>query len=163
MTSSKSRSVSGSIIAPIIFVVILAIDIYILVTGLQMQKSTYECKCAQVWHLKQITNTIITIISFQLAIFVLGLINIYIYGNHKDFSVLSKFIKLISLGLFIAQLYYIIMLISLIAKLDNIKCLCVDPKFKTFLTYYTGFRALFAGLLIIILAIIIVSKISNRK
>lgn len=163
MTSSKSSSVSGSIIAPIIFVIILAIDIYILVTGLEMQKSNYECKCAQVWHLKQITNTIITIISFQLAIFVLGLINVYIYGNHKDFSVLSKLIKLISLSLFIAQLYYIVMLISLIAKLDSIKCLCVNPKFKTFLTYYTGFRALVAGLLILVLAIIIVSKISNRK
>ncbi len=128
-----------------------------------MQKNSYECKCAQVWHLKQVTNTIITIISFQLAIFVLGLINIYIYGNKKSLTILSKFIKLISLALFIAQLYYIVMLISLIAKLDSIKCLCVDPKFKTFLTYYTGFRALFAGLLIIILAIIIVSKISNRK
>lgn len=157
-----SKSVSGSIISPIIFVIILAIDIYILVSVLNMQKSSYECKCAQVWHLKQVTNIIITIISFQLAIFVLGLINIYIYGNKKAFSVLSKFIKLISLALFIAQLYYIVMLISLITKLDNIKCLCVDPKFKTFLTYYTGFRTTVAILLIIILAIFIVSKLSNR-
>lgn len=158
-----SKSIIGSIITPIIFVVILAIDIYILVNVLHMQKSTYECKCAQVWHLKQVTNTIITIISFQLAIFILGLINIYIYGNNKDLSVLSKLIKLISLALFIAQLYYIIMLISLISKLDNIKCLCVDPKFKTFLTYYAGIRAFIAGLLIIALVIILVSKLSNRK
>jgi hypothetical protein len=161
--TSKSKSVSGSIITPIIFVLILAIDIYILVTILNMQKGTYQCKCAQVWHLKQVTNTIITIISFQLAIFILGLINVYIYGNHKDFSVLSKLIKLISLALFIAQLYYIVMLISLIAKLDNIKCLCVDPKFKTFLTYYTGFKAFVTGLIILLFVIMIVSKLSNRK
>ncbi len=158
----SSKSSVSSIITPIIFVIILAIDIYILISGLEMQKNSYECKCAQVWHLKQVTNTIITIISFQLAIFVLGLINIYIYGNKKSLTILSKFIKLISLSLFIAQLYYIIMLISLISKLDNIKCLCVDPKFKTFLTYYAGIRGFVASLLIIVLVIILASKLSNR-
>jgi len=30
------------------------------------------------------------------------------------------------------------MLIKLLIKLHNIKCLCIDPKFKIFLSSYTG-------------------------
>ena len=46
----------------ILHLIVVAIDIYILVYLLKMQKSSYECKCAQVQYLKQITNTIIIIL-----------------------------------------------------------------------------------------------------
>ena len=155
ISSAQTKSVS-SVWYPIIFVMILAIDIYILVETLKMEKYDYQCKCAQVWHLKQVSNSVITVISLQLGIFVFSLISSLM--NHN--RVLSVFIKILSIALFIAQLYYIIMMLSLIGKLDKIKCLCVDPQFKTVMTYYAGIRAF---VIIATILFLITFVILNRK
>jgi hypothetical protein len=153
----KSNSILNSIVRPLLLITFLAIDIYILVTTLDMQKSNYECKCAQVWYLKQVSNSIITIISLQLIIFVLAAIN-----GMAGLGVLSTFISLLSVAILIVQLYYVIMMMGLIGKLDTIKCVCVNPGFKSFLTYYAGFKALMAIFLIIGLSMIVVSTFSKK-
>ncbi len=154
--SSKNIPKIRSILYPIVFVIILAFDIYILVETLKMQKSNYDCKCAQVWFLKQVSNSIITIISLQLGIFVLSLIMNAISHHH----ILSNVLRLLSVVLFIVQIYYIIMMVSLIGKLDTIKCVCVDPWFKSLMTYYAGVRIF---LLLIVLMVFIMLLVNRNK
>ena len=155
--SSKKLPQLRYILYPIVFVIILAFDIYILVETLKMQKSNYQCKCAQVWFLKQVSNSIITIISLQLGIFVLSLIMNAISHHHH---ILSNVLRLLSVVLFIVQIYYIIMMVSLIAKLDTIKCVCVDPWFKSLMTYYAGIRVF---LLLIVLMVFIILLVNKNK
>jgi hypothetical protein len=159
MSKHISKSPSKlSVIKPIIMLVILAIDIYILITTLNMQKPDYHCKCAQKGFLKQVSNSIIIILSLQLVVFLLALFKRVFFES----KIMNGFVGLIALVLLIMQLYYIIVMIGLIYQLDKDKCLCVDPSFKTFLTYYSGFRALIA-IFVIIIFIIAVSIIMNNK
>ncbi len=130
-------------------IIVAAIDIYILVYLLKMQKSSYGCKCAQVQYLKEITNTIIIITSLKLVLIIL-----FKSINPKDEpKLLTVFIAILSIALLIAQIYYVIMLIKLLIKLHNINCLCIDHIFKIFLSSYTGIIG-FTTAIIIILFII---------
>jgi hypothetical protein len=157
--STKSMTASaGTIIKPILMLVILAIDIYILVTTLNMQKPEYDCKCAQKWYLKQVSNAIITILSFQILVFLLALFKRVFFSN----KMINGFVGLIAIALLIAQLYYIVVMIGLIHQLDKDKCLCVNPNFKTFITYYSGFRALFAIIVLIMFVYAVGMVIRNK-
>ncbi len=132
------------VIKPLLMVIFLAVDIYILVTTLNMQKPGYECKCAQKWYLKQVSNSIITIISLQLSVFVLALFSLMI---NSRVILIAAIVLIIALKL--TQLYYIIMMITMISELDKNKCLCIDQNFKTIMTYYAGIRAFITGIMII--------------
>lgn len=144
-----------SIIKPIILVIFFIINIYVLINILKMQTKNYECKCAQKSHLKKISTTLIIIISLQVVMFILALV---INVTHMT----KKFIRLLSFVLFIAQLYfifyYIYMIITFIYELDSTNCVCVNPHFKTLLTYYTGFTV--SMILMLIIAMIAVASIS---
>jgi hypothetical protein len=146
---------SGKIIKRILMLITLMIDIYILVTTLNMQKPEYQCKCAQKWYLKQISNSIITILSLQIAIFVLVLFKNVLFSR----TVTKNLIEFIAIALAFVQLYYTIVMISLIYKLDKDKCQCVDPRFKSVVTFYSGFRALLTIMMIFIIAV----GIHNKK
>jgi hypothetical protein len=156
-TVSKSAS-TASIVKPIVMLVVLAIDIYILVTTLNMQKPEYECKCAQKWYLKQVSTSIIIILSLQIAVFLLALFKRVFFNS----NIINGMVGIIALTALIVQLYYIVVMIGLIHQLDKDKCFCVDPYFKTFLTYYSGFRALFA-IIVIILFIMLVGSVIKKK
>jgi hypothetical protein len=159
MSKTVSKSVSTtSIVKPIVMLVILAIDIYILVTTLNMQKPEYKCKCAQKWYLKQVSQSIITILSLQIAVFLLALFKRVFFNS----NVINGLVGIIALTALIIQLYYIVVMIGLIHQLDKDKCFCVDPYFKTFLTYYSGFRALFAIIVIILFIMLVASVIKNK-
>ncbi len=146
---------SGKIIKRILMLITLMIDIYILVTTLNMQKPEYQCKCAQKWYLKQISNSIITILSLQIAIFVLVLFKNVLFSR----TVTKNLIGFIAIALAFVQLYYTIVMISLIYKLYKDKCQCVDPRFKSVVTFYSGFRALLNIMMIFIIAV----GIHNKK
>jgi hypothetical protein len=159
MNSSKNGLVIfPRVLYPIIMFIVLAVDIYILVNTLNMQKESYNCKCAQNWELKQVSNSIITIISLQVSLILLVLFVNFIY-KHK---ILLVFAALIIIGLFLIKLYYIIMMLLMIRNLDKKNCLCVDPTFKTNLTYYAGIRTF----LVVVGIISLISKImlmNNKK
>ncbi len=144
-----------SVIKPIVLVIFFIINIYVLINVLKMQNTNYQCKCAQKSNLKKISNTLIIIISLQVIMFILALV---INVTHMT----KKFIKLLSFVLFIAQLYfifyYLYMVITFIYELDSSNCVCVDPHFKTLLTYYTGFTV--SVILMLIIAMIAVATIS---
>ncbi len=154
---SKSASM-GSIVKPIIMLAILAIDIYILVTTLNMQKPDYDCKCAQKWYLKQVSTSIIIILSLQIAVFLLALFKRVFFES----KIVNGVLGFIAISLLVIQLYYIVVMFGLIHQLDNDKCFCVNPNFKTFITYYSGFRALLA-IITLIVFFIAVSMIINKK
>lgn len=159
MVKSIPKTASkGAIIKPILMLIILAIDIYILVTTLNMQKPEYECKCAQKWYLKQVSTSIMIILSLQIAIFLIALFNRVLFKS----KILDGLLGIVAIALLIIQLYYIVVMIGLIHQLDKDRCFCVDPYFKTFLTYYSGFRALLAIISIIIFGIAI-NMIINKK
>jgi hypothetical protein len=142
--STKSDS-TGTIIKTIFTLIILAIDIYILVTALNMQKPEYQCKCVQKWYLKKISNTIIIIISLQIAVLLLG------YNSD-----LTGLVSIIELVLSIIQIYYLIVMIGLIYQLYKDKCQCVDPRFKSVVTFYSGFRVLIGIVMTIIFILAII-------
>jgi hypothetical protein len=144
MPDKQTKPSAILLIKPLLMVIFLALDIYILVTTLNMQKPDYECKCAQKWYLKQVSSSIITVISLQLTIFVLALL-IVMMNSRVLLIALLIFVIILA----IAQLYYIIMMITMITELDKQKCLCVDPNFKSVMTYYAGIRAFITGLIII--------------
>ena len=123
-----------------------------------MQKPEYECKCAQKWYLNQVSTSIIIILSLQIAILLSELFKrVFVNSN-----VINGIVSIIMITLSIVQLYYVSVTIGLIHQLDKDKCFCVDPYFKTFLTYYSGFRALFA-IIVIILFIMLVGSVIKKK
>lgn len=155
LTSSQMKKMSSyrSVLYVGVMLLILAVDIYILVNTLKMQKDSYPCKCAQNWELKQISNSIITIISLQIALLLLALLVKFVYSS----QVIVLFIGLIAIALFFVKLYYVITMLIMIHKLDKTKCLCVDPTFKTNLTYYAGIRIFLValGVVSVILALLV--------
>jgi hypothetical protein len=155
--SKNGLVVFPRVLYPIIMLIVLAVDIYILVNTLNMQKESYNCKCAQNWELKQVSNSIITIISLQVSLILIGLFINFIYKH----TLLLLFAALIIIALFLIKLYYVITMLMMIHKLDKNNCLCVDPTFKTNLTYYAGIRAF----LVVVGIISLVSKIMlmNKK
>ena len=154
-TQMKKMSTYHTVLYAGVMLLVLAVDIYILVNTLKMQKSNYECKCAQNMELKQISNSIIAIISLQISLFLLAIFVKFIYKS----QVILLFILLIAIALFFVKLYYVITMLMMIHKLDKNKCLCVDPTFKTNMTYYAGIRIFLvvAGIISIIASLIIKS------
>jgi hypothetical protein len=146
-----------SLMKPIVLVIFFVINIYVLMNVLKMQQTNYACKCAQIPNLKKISNTLIIIISLQVIMFILAVV---IKTNEAHFT--RHFIRMLSFILFVVQLYfifyYIYMVITFIYNLDSNNCICVNPHFKTFLTYYTGFTV--GVILLLIIAMITVATIS---
>jgi len=112
---TKKLSTYHTVLYAGIMLLILAVDIYILVNTLKMQKDSYPCKCAQNFELKQISNSIIAIISLQVSLFLLALFIKFVYNS----KIILLFIGLMAIGLFFVKLYYVITMIMMIHKLDK--------------------------------------------
>ncbi len=134
----------SSKILPIYSFIILLFDIYILVNTYNMQKDNYTCKCAQTWYLKQVLNSIMILIGLQLGLFIFALIFIFVLSKYviKHYTLLLILAGAFSLGFVGLQIYYIVMMLLTVHKLNKDKCTCVDKTFQNTMTYYASFRAI---------------------
>jgi hypothetical protein len=143
---------SSSKILQISLFIIFLFDIYILINTYNMQKETYSCKCAQTWYLKQVFNSIITIFALPFLLFIVGLVTLifispnFLINNYKLLLILGL---IFVFGSIFIQIYYIVMMLLTVNKLNKDNCNCVDKIFKNTLTYYSIFRIIFIGITII--------------
>jgi len=154
MTSSSTSS--SSIRLPIYTFIILLFDIYILVNTYNMQKDDYSCKCAQTWYLKQVLHSIMIIIALQALLLIFTLVKDLITPNKLLLILAGTFV----LGFIGLQIYYIVMMLLTVHKLNKDNCTCVDKTFKNTLTYYASVRAI---LIVIGISIIILLSLSHKK
>ena len=132
--------------------IMLLLDIYILVTTYNMQKDNYTCKCAQTWYLKQVLLSITIIFSITVALFILFIVHMSLIMKRliRHNELFSILIKVFVGALFFFQIYYVIMMLLTVHKLNKDNCTCVDKTFKNTLTYYSVIRGLYMVIGIII-------------
>jgi hypothetical protein len=121
-----------------------------------MQKDSYECKCAQKWYLKHVSTAIIIVLSIQAALLLFALVSRVF---HKS-NVITGASGVLSISLFVVQIYYIIMMLTMLRTLKHDNCLCVDPNFISLMKYYSGVRAFFAFIVIVSIIILAVTRIT---
>ncbi len=146
------------VIYPILVLTVIAIDLYILGQVLNMQKDSYSCKCAQKWYLKHVSTALIIILSIQAALFLFGVVARVFHTS----NVITGASGVLSISLFFVQIYYIIMMLTMLKSLKQDNCLCVDPGFISLMKYYSGIRAVFAFIVIIAIIILSVTRITSN-
>jgi hypothetical protein len=134
-----------NIVSLILSIIYLFIDIYIYRTSMSMLDTNYACKCGQTWQLKQLSNTIFTIISLQLGLIVIMLIltllqSMLTVPNMTFIKVMMLLMGLIALALMGLQIYYIYLMLTYVNDLKKNKCVCVDKTYTDTLFYYGWFK-----------------------
>ena len=134
-----------NVVSLILSIIYLFIDIYIYKTSMSMLDTNYACKCGQTWQLKQLSNTIFTIISLQFGLIGIMLILLLLQSmlttpNMIFLKVMMVLIGLIALALMGLQIYYIYLMITYINDLKKNKCICVDKNYTDTLFYYGWFK-----------------------
>ena len=134
-----------NVVSLILSIIYLFIDIYIYKTSMSMLDTNYACKCGQTWQLKQLSNTIFTIISLQFGLIGIMLILLLLQSmlttpNMIFLKVMMVLIGLIALALMGLQIYYIYLMITYINDLKKNKCICVDKTYTDTLFYYGWFK-----------------------
>ncbi len=117
-------------------IIILMIDVYIFQSMQEIKQDNYECKCAQTYHVRKISETIIIIIGLQLLISIITFI--LMTGTF-----IPSVIALLSLSMMVVagmQIYYIYLMITYLSELKKNNCMCVNKNVTDVLFYYAWAR-----------------------
>jgi hypothetical protein len=148
-------------ISNIVPIIILAIDIYILITLYKMRHSDKkECECAITWHTKKIMTVITSLIALGLISVIVLIIAISYYMTNKNGYVFFPSI-LIVISIYCLQIYYSYLLINYSNELKAEKCMCVSDSFKDNIEIY-GYARLILTLLGVMLILTLLCKLSYQ-
>lgn len=139
----------------IMMVVILAIDVYIFLSMQDINKDTYQCKCAQTSHVKKISDAIIVIIGMQLLVSLMTFVVI----SGKKHPIIRLFTILPVLVSLLVKMYYIYLMFTYLDDLKTNKCMCVDKKVTDTVFYYSWARLL----LLLVIFMIFIGKYANKR
>jgi hypothetical protein len=151
---------SNRIPSIIMMIIILMIDVYIFQSMQEIKQDNYECKCAQTYHVRKISETIIIIIGLQLLISIITFI--LMTGTF-----IPSVIALLSLSMMVVagmQIYYIYLMITYLSELKKNNCMCVNKNVTDVLFYYAWARiaTLVLGVITFIMAMYMIRNISAQ-
>ena len=144
-------------------IIILMIDVYIFRKFQDIKQNDYQCKCGQTWHVNNISNTIVTIISINLLVLILQLYLTGIDNKTQKMAMVSASVSIVS---FSVQIYYLYLMISYLNNLKENKCECVDTTLTTTMFYYSYTRItlmIFGTLLLMIIMLIVIPAMFSNQ
>ena len=157
-----------NIVSLVLSIIYLFIDIYIYRTSMSMLDTNYACKCGQTWQLKQLSNTIFTIISLQFGLIGIMLILVLLQSmltipNMTFIKIMTVLMVLIGFALIGLQIYYIYLMLTYLNDLKKNKCMCVDKTYTDTLFYYGWFKIALSVLFIVIVIVNVIQMKINPQ
>lgn len=157
-----------NIVSLILSIIYLFLDVYIYRTSMTMLDDNYACKCGQTWQLKQLSNTIFTIISLQFGLIGIMLIltllqSMLTIPNMNVLKIMMVLMGLIGLALMGLQIYYIYLMITYVNDLKKNKCMCVDKNYTDTLFYYGWFKITLTVLLVVLGIVNVIKMKTNPE
>lgn len=120
----------------IMMIIILMVDVYIFQSMQEIKQDNYQCKCAQTYHVRKISETIMIIIGLQLLMAIIPFILMTGIFTQAMIGLLSLTMLVVS-GM---QIYYIYLMITYLSELKKNNCVCVNKNVTDVLFYYAWAR-----------------------